>query len=235
MATLTQIVTAIRGILDDPDYTEAIVVDQINDALLIIAAGIEIPNRGISAPLPDLFTTGSVSTSLTLPYVSLPADYQRSVVSIYDSSSNIINPPKGGDYYAFSQFLKQISSLSLTETGSVYTLCIKGSKLYYQGIPSVSEVLGLHYYKTPTVLALDGDVPSCLPTHLQLGLLKHYVCKEIMGEKIEDGQDNVGIGAKYHTTKFFEYLISLTNFIGIDSSPQYYGPSEFEDRGACDV
>jgi hypothetical protein len=56
-----------------------------------------------------------------------------------------------------------------------------------------------------------------------------------MGEKIEDGQDNTGIGTKYHTAKFFEAMTDLIDFIGItDASPMYYGEGGYEDRGIVD-
>lgn len=234
MATLTQIVTAIDDVLQDPAYTEGKITAKINAALQTVAAGIRMPNGEISPPLPDLYAYGTVNTSITLPYVSLPADYQRHVFNVYDSSFTSVSIPGGGGYYSFALFLKQISNPSLAEVGSIYRACVKGTKLYYQGIPAASTTLGVHYYRKPATLALDGDIPEGIPEHLQTALIKHYVCKEYMGEKIEDGQDNTGIGTKYHTAKFFEVMTNLCDAIGIDGEPQYYGEGGFEDAGACD-
>ncbi len=113
-------------------------------------------------------------------------------------------------------------------------VCVKGSKLYYQGIPTAATTLGLHYYKKPTTMVTATDEPDGIPEHLQLRLIKHYVCKEIMGEAIEDGQDNHGIGVKYHTGKFYEAMTELCDYIGIDAKPHFYGCGDFADAGACD-
>jgi hypothetical protein len=232
---LTTLTNAIQDILQDSAYNNAKIAERINDAVDSIAAGIRMPNGQISPPLPDLFTMSTVTTSTTLPYVSLPVNYQRSVMNVYDSSGNVISSPRGGNYYSFNLFLRQIQNSALTETGSVYKVCVKGTKLYYQGIPTAAATLGLHYYKKPTTMVTATDEPDGIPEHLQLRLIKHYVCKEIFGEAIEDGQDNTGIGVKYHTGKFYEAMTDLIDFIGItDAAPTYYGGDDFEDLGACD-
>jgi hypothetical protein len=83
-------------------------------------------------------------------------------------------------------------------------------------------------------MAGDADCPDGIPEHLQMRLIKHYCCKEIFGEAIEDGQDNTGIGTKYHSMKFIEAMTDLCDFVGIDAEPQYYGEGGSEDRGVCD-
>ncbi len=230
---LSDLLAAIQGVIQDPVYNDVVLTDRINDAISAIAGGIRMPDSEVSPPLPDLYKSDTVITT-TLAYASLPADYQRNVFNVFDGAWNKINPPRGGGYYSFNLFLKQSSNMSLAETGSVYRVCVKGRKLYYQGIPAAPANIGIHYYRKPTPLTLGTDEPDCLPEHLQKKLIKHYVCKEIFGESIEDGQDNSGIGTKYHTGKFFEAMADLIDFIGIDSEPQYYGSGGFEDRGACD-
>ena len=232
--TLSSLIAAIQDILQDSAYTTTKIAELINDAVNSIAAGIRMPNGQISPPLPDLFTMLTVTTSLTLPYVSLPINYQRKVMNVYDSSGSRIAPPSGGGYYAFALFLKRVNNFNLTEAGSVYRVCVKGSKLYYQGIPTTATTLGVHYYKRPTPMVTATDEPDGIPEHLQLRLIKHHVCKEIFGEAIEDGQDNAGIGTKYHTAKFFEAMTDLVDFIGIDATPQYYGFDDGEDGAICD-
>lgn len=231
---LSSLLAAIKEIIQDPAYTDLLLTGRINDAVSAIAAGIRMPNGEISPPLPDLYKYAVVNTSTTLPYVSLPADYQRKVVKIYDSTSYLISSIPGGDYYSFSKFLGRLNKLDMTETGSVYQVCIKGTKLYYQGIPSVTFPLGIHYYRKPVAMAGDADCPDGIPEHLQMRLIKHYCCKEIFGEAIEDGQDNTGIGTKYHSMKFIEAMTDLCDFVGIDAEPQYYGEGGSEDRGVCD-
>jgi hypothetical protein len=233
MSTLNEIVAAIQESLQDDAYPSEVLIPKINLSLLGIAAGIRLPTGEISPPLPDLFTYGTVNTSITLPYVSLPTNYQRQLITVYDSLNVKINPPRGGDYRSFTKFLRQINTMDMTESGEIYVVCVKGTKIYYQGIPTASTTLGLHYYKKPATMSLDGDVPEELPDHLQLDLLKHHVCMKIFAD-IESGQYNKGIGVTQHATQFYSALTQLIDFIGVDSEPAYYGSDESEDAGACD-
>jgi len=230
---LSALVSAIDFVLQDDAYGETVLVGKINSIVTGIAAGIRMPDGQISPPLPDLLDYDTVTTTAAA-YASLPADYQRKVFMILDSSGNKIEPPPGGDYYAFALFLKRITDKRLTESGSVYRVCVKGNKLYYQGIPTAAETLGLHFYRKPVDMALDGDTPDGIPEHLQERLIKHGVLKDIYGEAIEDGQDNSGIATKFHTGKFFEAMAELVAFIGIDGEPEYYGSGDYEDAGVCD-
>jgi len=232
--TLASIRSAISDLLQDAAYTDLILTSKINAAVANIAAGIRMPDGQVSPPLPDLFTMGSATTSLTLPYVSLPADYQRHVCAVVDSSGNRVYPPHGGDYYSFALFSKQISNLNMAEAGSVYRVAVKGTKLYYQGIPSIAEILSIHYYKKPTAMFYDHDTPDGIPDHLAERLIKHRVIAEIYGDQIEAGVTEPSRGAQYHETKFMEAMIELCDYIGIDGEPQYYGDDDNWDMGDCD-
>ena len=234
MSDLFTLINSIQDILQDDAFTEEILVKKINATVSCIAAGIRMPDGQISPPLPDLFTMGTVTTSLTLPYVSLPVDYQRMVCVVADSSGNRIYPPLNGDYYSFALFLKQISNLNMTEAGSVYRVAIKGTKLYYQGIPTVAETLGVHYYKKPTDMVADADVPEGIPEHLRERLIKHKVIADIYGDQIEAGVTEPSRGAQYHESKFMEAMIELVDYVGIDGEPQYYGSGDYYDAGICD-
>jgi len=231
---LSTLITDIQGILQDAAYSDIVLIPKINSAVQNIAAGIRMPNGETSPPLVGLYTNAQLYTDPTLPYISLPVDYQREVIFVYDSTMYQILPPRGGDYYSYNRFLKQINQFDLKETGEIYRVAIKSRKLYYQGIPTASTMVGIHYYKKPDLLVELTDVPECIPEHLQASIITHYVVKEIFGEKIEDGQDNTGIGTKYHTAKFFEDMTDLIDFNGRDSAPMYYGVGGTEDRGACD-
>ena len=235
MTTLSSIVSSIQDILQDAAYTNQNIVDRINEAVNSIAAGIRMPDGQISPPLPDLYAYGTVSTSITLPYVSLPTDYQRGVKLVYDSSNYKINPPAGGNYYSFALFMRIISKMDLSETGSIYAVAVKGTKIYYQGIPTTSTTIGVHYYRKPTDMALDGDTPDGIPDHLQLRLIKHYVIMTIFGEQIESSVSEPAIGYKYHEAKFYAAMTDLCDFVGIDATPEYYGNEGNFDAGACDA
>jgi len=233
--TLSYLIEAIDGIIQDSAFDAVKITKRLNLMQSRIAGGIKMPDGSMSPSLPDLYKYGTVTTLTTAAYVSLPSDYQRNAFKILDSSGNKIAPPRGGDYYAFNLFLKQVYDLTLSAVGAITKVAIKGRKLYYQGIPATAETLGIHYYRKPTDMELDDDCPDGIPTEdLQYRLLVHGVCADIFGVAIEDGQDNAGVGVKYHTGKFMEAMFELVQFIGEDSEPQYYGDDSYQDGGVCD-
>jgi len=234
-STPQEIYDAIYAIFKD-DYIN--ILEYMNTGLQSIAGGIKLPmelGNMISPCLPLLYKKGTVTTVVGVAYASLPTDYQRNVFHVYDDTQQKILPPNEGDYYAFSRFLRQVSDPSLAESGEVYRVCVKGNSLYYQGIPATAYTMGVHYYRRPNKIALADTTVDGLPDHLAMRLLKHWACKEVFGERIEDGQDNVGQGVRYHLGKFWEAMGELVNFVGIDAEPTYYGSdSTGWDRGTVD-
>ena len=220
MATLAQLISAIESVIQDDSYDD--LTDRISDAVNNIAGGVRMPDGSTSPTLPDLYTTASVATTVEA-YADLPANYQRGIFYVVDSRGDRIIPVDGGNYYSFMLFLNQCYKKDLTETGQVTRVCVKGRKIYYQGIPSTPVNLTVSYFKIPDTLVLENDEPEGIPAHLQKRLIKHYVCKEIFGEGLEDGAEARGVGTKYHTNKFFEAMVDLIDFIGIDAEPGYYG------------
>lgn len=227
MATLATLTAAIHSIVQDDTYL-AEYTDWINDAVNNIAGGIRMPDGTTSPPLPELHTSATVSTTANA-YAALPTDYQRRLFYVVDSSGDRILPPDGGNYYSFMLFLNHCYKRDLTETGSVISVCVRGKKFYYQGIPTDSEDITVMYYKIPTAMSVTSDVPDGIPDHLQNRLIKHWVCKEIFGEGLEDGDTSRGSGVQYHTSKFFEAMIDLIDFIGVDAEPEYYGGGSNND------
>ena len=230
MATLAELLTDISTIIQDSSYTTTILTSRINAAVKHIAGGIRMPDGTsyhgqFSPPLPDLMSVGTVTTSADAAYVSLPDDYQRAVFYVADSKGDRIGPVQGGNYYDFTLFLNRVMQKDLSESGSIYAVCVRGNKLYYQG--KSAEDLTVHYYKKPEVMEAAGEgesspEPEGLPEHLAGKLVKHYVCREIFGEGIEDGEDSVGKGYSYHTARFYEAMTELIDFIGIDGEPLYF-------------
>lgn len=230
MATLATLLTDITAIIQDASYTTAILTSRINEAVEHIAAGIRMPDGTsshgqTSPPLPDLMATDTVTTSADAAYVSLPDDYQRGVFYVADSHGDRIGPVQGGSYYDFTLFLNRVMQKDLSETGSIYAVCVRGKKLYYQG--KSAEDLTVHYYKKPEVMEAAGESesspePEGLPGHLAGKLVKHYVCRDIFGEGLEDGESSKGTGYSYHTTRFYEAMTELIDFIGIDGEPLYF-------------
>ncbi len=230
MPTLEGLLTDISSIIQDASYTDPVLISRINAAVEHIAGGIRMPDKTsyhgqYSPPLPDLMAFGTVTASADAAYVSLPDDYQRNVFYVADARGDRIGPVQGGSYYDFTLFLNRVMQKDLSETGSIYAVCVRGNKLYYQG--KNAEDLTVHYYRKPTAMVAaeegeDSPEPDGLPSHLAGKLIKHYVCREIFGEAIEDGESSVGKGYSYHTARFFEAMTELIDFIGIDAEPVYF-------------
>jgi hypothetical protein len=219
MATLAQLTSAIESVIQDDSYED--LTDRINDAISSIAGGIRMPSGEFSPPLPDLYAATVVTTTANA-YADLPSNYQRNLFYVVDSYGDRILSLDGGSYYSFMLFLNHCFKKDLTETGQVTKVCVKGRKLYYQGIPDDPVNLTVSYYKTPDTLVSENDEPEGIPNHLQMRLIKHYVCKEIFGEGLEDGAESRGVGTKYHEGKFYDAMVDLVDFIGIDAEPEYY-------------
>jgi len=149
----------------------------------------------------------------------MPADYQRNLCMVADSDGTRIRHPIGGNYNSFQRFLNQAEKKDLSDTGSVFIACVKGNRLYYQSIPTVAETLTVHFFRKPTAMATATDTPDGIPDHLQLRLIRHYVCKQIFGQGIEDGENNQGTGFKYHNAMFYEAMDELVDFVGLDGLP----------------
>ena len=223
-----------QGILQDSSYF-ANIASNINEAVTAISAGIRMPNGQISPPLPELYDSDTVSTDTEAAYKAMPSDYQRNLFMVADENGHQIYPPRGGSYYDFALFLKHASKKDLTQAGSISSVCLKGNNLYYQGIPSAAYDLTVMFYRAPVDMALDASMVDGIPDQFATRLIKHYVCKEIFGSDVEDGEDSQGKGFSYHTARFYEVMQDFVDFIGLpDAVPEYYGSGDFVDLGVVD-
>jgi len=219
--------------LKDPIYLNMVLDNRINGIVSMIAAGINMPDRSISPPLSDLYSFETVATT-TEAYASLPDTYQRNVFSVIDSSSDQILPPHGGNYYSFQLFLRNALKKDLTQIGEILNVAIKGSRLYYQGIPAAASDLTVHFYRKPVDMSDDADTPDGIPEHLQSRLIRNYVAKDLLGEAKEKTDQTIS-QISYHETEFYNAMQDLIDYIGTDSEPIYYGRSYInEDYGICD-
>jgi len=221
MATLAEIRTSIQLVLQDDDYGDDLLNIMVNDALQHIAGGVLMPNGLISNPIPELYTTASVVTIAGQAYAGLPDDYQRGIFFVSDSVGDQIKPIDDHGYYDYRVWLNSMPYKDLSESCSVYRVAIKGNRFYYQGVPTTPETLTIHYYRKPDTMAAGTDEPDGLPAFLAKPLLKHYVCQDIFGEGIEDGEDSAGRGAAYHKQKFYEYMQNLMDFLPEDEEAGY--------------
>ena len=233
MATLLELETAITDISKNhyiQTDSDVSLASRINEAVSSITGGIRMPDSTISPPMPELLEITTVATTANA-YADLPATYERKLFYVANSSGDRIFPSKGGDYYSFTLFLNSVENKGLTKSGSVTNVCVKGNKIYYQGIPSASEDITVMFYRKAVVMALATDTPDGIPGHLQTRLIKHYVGMQLANEMV----DGIPEKARYHENEFFKAMSDLIVFVGEETEPSYYNSGyDHIDRGVCD-
>lgn len=240
MATASELIANVRRLIQDDSYGDEIILGFLNEGITEIAAwDNDDPKLGLvgNILLPALETSAVVTTSLTDPFVSLPANYGKNLykVTFADQVSPI-------DILSNMRVMLEQWDDALTHEGPVEDVTVVGGRLYYQPIPTEATELTLWFYRLPTLLAnfdpsgentgfmdsgdttfqgdddtgfidaLSDDIPNCLPDHLHKSLLVSYAAKEIFNE-IEDGIEGRKINTERYEGKYQQALTAL--YLGI--------------------
>lgn len=214
MATTSELVDFVSDAIQDTSFADATILKYINRGLRHIAGGMFItyPDRTqvFSSPLPNLLTSDTVTTSTSAAYVDLPDDFGRGLIAAISAATDT----QLTIMESFSEFLSMFPTLDLSS--SITTVAVRGSILYYQGIPTTADTVTLHYYSTPTDLSDDNDEPDCLPIHLHEELLVNYAAWKIF-DLIEDGIDGRKINTESYSGKFMRAMLDLE--LSIEDTP----------------
>jgi len=223
MTTKADLVEFVSDIIQDSSYSDATILKYLNRGIRQIAGGVFLtyPDRTqvFSSALPNLLTSDTVSTDAN-PYVSLPTDFGRGLVAVASASADTLVTISE----SFAEFLDYYPTLDLS--ANVTMVAVRGTRLYYQGIPSASDTLTLHYYSTPTDLSLDADTPSCLPSHLHEELLVNYAAMKIY-DQLEDGIDGAKVNTESYARRFNQAMLDLEASIEDAPRPVTFA-SEYE-------
>jgi len=147
MSTQASLIEDIKGIIQDTTFTSANILAYMNEGQKKIAGGVLLlyPDKTQvrSSPLPDLTATDTLTSSLTLAYTSMPSDYDRNMYFVTSETNEIrvdvlTSLQELLDYYP-----------ALDNTQQIRFAAISGSKLYYQGMPSIAESLTVYYFRKP--------------------------------------------------------------------------------------
>lgn len=120
----------------------------INNAILELAAGFELPSLKTISP-----TSLTVTTATWL--FALPADFQKKLFRCANSDYNEIRR------YKTMEYLDRLD-LDHDETGDHVT-AVAVSETQIGVYPRANETIHLWYYKKPVVLVRASDVPTCIP------------------------------------------------------------------------
>ncbi len=151
MPTQAELISRVQAILRDSSVAAATVLGYLNEGQGAIAGGLKLPEGMMSNPLPELLVNTALTSSITLPYISLPtaagSAYQRLlhmlISSTQDSEISLLTSWK--DYVR--------RDVKLDDTGSIDRAIVRGKRLYYGPIPSSAESLVAHYYRKPVDMA----------------------------------------------------------------------------------
>ena len=226
----SKIVAAVASNTLSPDHDNDDILDIINRGLIEIAGGGDRQHGNAElAPLPDLFTSDTVTLTAGDTVVDLPDDFQRNVTRVVYAGETL------SMYANMNKFLDAMESSS----GDLCGCCVKGKRLWVGPAQSSDVILTVYYHSLPDELQIvDYDagppeveavdsIPSCLPDHLQFPLLYHYASKEIFSE-IEQGLDGAMPDTLKHDALYQKALTDLERFIGpadgeaINISDEYY-------------
>ncbi|RLC68837.1 MAG: hypothetical protein DRH97_01885 [Chloroflexi bacterium] len=202
-------------IIMDSSYTHPVVLAKLNKGTGRIAT---------LAELPDLRTSATVQTGSD-PYVVLPATAvnafhvgkEKALFFVasqgQDREINIIE--------SWIKFLQKYPRMD--EASDIYDVCVRGDRLYYQGIPSTADTLDLHYYRKPVAMKDNTkDGPDGIPEHLQEDLLVSFVCWDAFKE-IEDDETGKTPNTDKYERLFGIALAELKTFVGLpDARPIHY-------------
>jgi hypothetical protein len=211
------VIWEIQRLLKDDTYTANILLNLINQGMKNISNA-TLPN-GLEVYLPELETDGTVTTSTSLWYGTMPTDYQKKIVSCYsDTQSEYVKVEP-----SYAMLTAQYFD-GLIDTGNVRRVARRGSRLYYNPQPSSADTLTLHYWKNPTELALEDEITE-LPDGFIVPLLKAYCLREMFTEiEIQSRQpiEKSILWDKVYIAKLHEMMEML--------GPYAFEPAEIRDR-----
>ena len=178
------------------------VVEYLNDCMR------ELSGR---AQLPALLSSGSLTTSTSYSYISMPTNFQRKLYKCYSSTND--------------RWIKVYDSLSdlhsrfsvLDQGGAVCGVVEQGGTLYYQRRPSTAESLDVYYLKDPTAITASSS-PSEIPEEFSKPLFTTYALKEIfLVKSVRDA--NMASFAQMYTNRFEQEMAKLIARLGPELRP----------------
>ena len=201
MATFEELIDRTNLIVQDSSlYTE--LGNFINQGVYEIAGGMQSAlGDWITPPLPKLFSIDTVNTSTIVAYVDMPETFHRGLQLVASENGRAIDIE-----HSLVDFIDTYPLLN--KIGNISTVIEHGKKLYYQGIPTISEELTLHFYRKPVLMVNDDDVPDGIPEHLQMNLLSYYAAWKAF-TFIEDGIEAESINVKRYMDLFYSNLKTL--------------------------
>lgn len=196
-----EIISRVARIIQDDSYSDADILELINEGRWFIAANVE-------PGLPGLRASDTVTTSDTANYVALPDDYHKGLFWVGSAAQERRISTRASDYHNLLTYLERYPAQDIT--GAIDAVCVDGVNLLYQGM--ADDTLTLKYFRKPVdIIDKDTEEPGEIPEHLQAKLLVYYCCKEIFPE-LEDGADGKTPNTDKYAAKFDRAMVEMNAF-----------------------
>lgn len=216
MATLQTLTLKVTDIIQDSSFTDDDIKSYLNQGVQEIAGGmLSALGNYTTPPLSNLLTIDTVDTATDAAYVSMPATFQRDLV--FAANEDGVEIDINNSWRDFVQ-----TEPLLDRSGRIYEVIEQGGSLYYQGIPTSSEEITVHFYRLPVDMSDNDDTPDGLPAHLHIPLLVNYACYKIF-ELIEDGLEGPGVNTKRYEQRFLQALKTLELSMPRDTNALFLG------------
>lgn len=168
--------------VDDPDVTDVMALDVINEGLLELAEAIR---------LPWLEQYADLDTELATNYVDMPEDYHR---GLYQCMASL-----GRKVQVIDSRARMLSKVAdPASPGRVVMACEVDGQLMYWPVPEEAETLRIFYYRLPPVLTFRGELGASGAVRRRVeNALFHYTVAKF-SEEIEDGMEGQKVNTTYH-------------------------------------
>lgn len=167
MATVEDIIRDVQEEVVDESYPMTRMMTLMNEGCMVVSAGVFPQWQEIGEIcLPNLETSGTVTATSSQAYASLPSDFQKKIVSVFNEGNR-----RWCTLHESVDMLRRYF-IGLDNSGTVTDCARSGSNLYYQSMENTT--LTVRYFKKPTTLTA-GDTPDFLPDHVQLPILRNYI------------------------------------------------------------
>lgn len=171
-----EIRTEIENLVQDSSFVPATINTYINLAILY---------AGANADIPELKRVDTVNTILGQAYTSLSSlmgGFSGRLRRVKDADGNTIE-------IASDLALLMDAYPTMIEAGDVEAVALEGSTLWYQKTPATVETLTCLYFRNPTALSADNEIPSDFPEHLHRHLFVHGTAWMIYDQIEDDAEE----------------------------------------------
>lgn len=197
---LSEIREEVQLIVQDSVFTDEMIDSYINDVYF---------STVMECLVPEMKGLDTVTTDPLLSYVSMTGvsgGFSGVLSRVYDSNGNSVT---------ILPTLETLMDLSgkLDVEGSIEVVALEGATLWYYPCPAIAEVLTVVYFKNPSLMSSDSDIPDVIPEFLHRKILVNGAAS-LCFDKIEDGVDNLKPNTQSRELSRREGLVRFREWLG---------------------